>query len=52
MIIYTNRSDQAALSSSNGLFSAVELDGIELNGGDDDFGDEMLRSLYGKGGII
>jgi len=30
----------------NGLFSAVQLDGIDMNGGDDEeFGDEILRSL-------
>ena len=29
--------------SSNNLFSFDEVDGIELNGGNDDFGDEVLR---------
>ena len=51
MIIYRKRSDQAAFNS-NGLFSAEMLDGIELNGGDDDFGDEILRRLPGKGSIF
>jgi hypothetical protein len=41
MIIYKNKHDQSKFSR-NGLFSTGELDGIELNGGDDDFGDEML----------
>ncbi len=31
--------------SSNNLFSFDEVDGIELNGGNDDFGDEVLRRL-------
>ena len=41
MIICENRRDQTTFSS-NSLFSAEELDGIELNGGDDDFGEENL----------
>ena len=41
MIIRTNKRDRAAFSSKD-LFCSEELEGIELNGGDDDFGDEML----------
>jgi hypothetical protein len=47
-IICKNRQDQDAISG-NGLFSAEELFGIELNGGDDDFGEEMLKKRPGKG---
>ena len=47
MIILTNKSDRAAFSSKD-LFSSEELDGIELNGGDDDFGDEILLRGAGK----
>jgi hypothetical protein len=48
MIIRKNKSDGAAFNS-NSLFSAEELEGIELNGGDDDFGDEMLLRGTGNG---
>jgi len=41
MIIRINKRDRAAFSSKD-LFCSEELEGIELNGGDDDFGDEML----------
>lgn len=51
MTIYKNKHDQINFSSKD-LFSSEELDGIELNGGDDDFGDEMLRRLPGKGSIL
>ncbi len=51
MIICKNRNDQAAFSN-NGLFSAEVLVGIELNGGDDDFGDEILRRLPSNKSIM
>ncbi len=41
MIIGKNRSDQDSFRSST-LIRAEELDGIELDGGSDDFGDELL----------
>lgn len=41
MIFYKNKCDQVTFRS-NSLFCVEELDGIELNGEDDDFGDELL----------
>jgi len=46
MIICKNRNDKTAFSSKD-LFSSEEICGIELNGEDDDFGDEIL--LRGAG---
>jgi hypothetical protein len=52
MIIRTNKRVQIVLNSSS-LFCTNELDGIELDGGDDDdFGDEILRRLPGQGGNL
>ncbi len=47
MIIHINSCNQSTFSS-NSLFSFDEIDGIELNGGEDDFGDEILRRLPGR----
>jgi hypothetical protein len=47
MIIRVNSSIQAAFISKS-LFSCDQIDGIELNGGEDDFGDEILRRLPGR----
>ncbi len=41
MIIGKNRNDKDSFRSST-LIRAEELDGIELDGGSDDFGDELL----------
>ena len=47
-IIFKNR--RKATFNGNGFFCAEEIFGIELNnGGDDDFGDEILRTRPGSG---
>ena len=49
-IISKNKKNPGTFSSK-GLFSIEVIDGIEMNGGDDDFGDEMLRQKRKGGGL-
>ena len=46
MIIRTTSCSHITFSNNN-LFSFDQIDGIELNGGEDYFGDEILRKLPG-----
>ena len=47
-MINRTQSRHQVVFGNNNLFSFDEIDGIELNGGEDYFGDEILRRRPGR----